>query len=358
MAYRLLIIPGENEALRALQGQMSDDVEVQVLDTANDALWEVRNAPPEAIVADIELPGMSGMDLAEILPNFGVSTKVVLWSREPNRHAAQQAANHGVYRFLSGPLSADDLQDALYDALGHPRNAPNTPALEPLPEPLPEPPSAPPPTPPPTPEPSTPAPSTPAPAAEVTTPPRPQESERSRRIRAAMALVPEQERPRRERPAPPPTPPPAPAPEPPAPARRPVTRRQGPLVLTADHLTPIRTRMDSLLQDVGAQCIVLTDRNGMILTEVGMTAGLPTMILLPLLSTSFSTASQISQMLREEESTALYMHEGSHYDLYCFDVMQRFMLVIVFDKAASTAKIGSVWVYAKRAIRDMQENLA
>lgn len=342
MAYRLLIIPGENEALRALQGQMADDVEVQVLDTANDALWEVRNAPPEAIVADVELPGMSGMDLAEILPNFGVSTKVVLWSREPNRQAAQQAANHGVYRFLSGPLSANDLQDALYDALGHPRNAPSTPA----PEPLPEPPSAPPPTP---------EPSAPAPAAEVTVPPRPQESERSRRIRAAMAAVPEQERPRRERPAPTPTPP---APEPPAPARRPVTRRQGPLVLTADHLTPIRTRMDSLLQDVGAQCIVLTDRNGMILTEVGVTAGLPTMILLPLLSTSFSTASQISQMLREDESTALYMHEGSHYDLYCFDVMQRFMLVIVFDKAASTAKIGSVWVYAKRAIRDMQENLA
>jgi CheY-like chemotaxis protein len=351
MAYRLLIIPGENEALRALQGQMADDVEVQVLDTANDALWEVRNAPPEAIVADIELPGMSGMDLAEILPNFGVSTKVVLWSREPNRQAAQQAASHGVYRFLSGPLSADDLHDALYDALGHPRGGPSTPAPEALPEVLPEPPSAPP---------LTPEPSTPAPAAEVTVPPRPQESERSRRMRAAMALVPEQERPRRERPAPPPTPPaaPPPAPEPPAPARRPVTRRQGPLVLTADHLTPIRSRMDSLLQDVGAQCIVLTDRNGMILTEVGVTAGLPTMILLPLLSTSFSTASQISQMLREEESTALYMHEGSHYDLYCFDVLQRFMLVIVFDKAASTAKIGSVWVYAKRAIRDMQENLA
>lgn len=339
MAYRLLIIPGENEALRALQGQMADDVEVQVLDTANDALWEVRNAPPEAIVADVELPGMSGMDLAEILPNFGVTTKVVLWSREPNRQAAQQAANHGVYRFLSGPLSANDLHDALYDALGHPRNVPATPA--------PVPPSAPPPAP---------EPSAPTPAAEVTAPPPPQESERSRRIRAAMAAVPEQERPRRERATPTPTPPPAP--EPPAPVRRPVTRRQGPLVLTADHLTPIRARMESLLQDVGAQCIVLTDRNGMILTEVGVTAGLPTMILLPLLSTSFSTASQISQMLREEESTALYMHEGSHYDLYCFDVLQRFMLVIVFDKAASTAKIGSVWVYAKRAIRDMQENLA
>ncbi|HEY3229264.1 MAG TPA: response regulator, partial [Roseiflexaceae bacterium] len=118
MAYRLLVIPGDNDALRALQGQLADDVEVQVLDSANDALWEVRNAPPEAIVADIHLPGMSGLDLAEILPNFGVPTRVVLWSREPDRQAAQQAASHGVYRFLDGPLSAEELHNALYDALG------------------------------------------------------------------------------------------------------------------------------------------------------------------------------------------------------------------------------------------------
>src|SRR5919202_6086517 len=98
MAYRLLIIPGDNEALRALQGQLAGDVEVQVLDSANDALWEVRNSPPEVIVADVQLPGMSGLDLAEILPNFGVPTKVVLWSRAPNRQAAEQAASHGVHR--------------------------------------------------------------------------------------------------------------------------------------------------------------------------------------------------------------------------------------------------------------------
>jgi len=95
----------------------------------------------------------------------------------------------------------------------------------------------------------------------------------------------------------------------------------------------------------------------MVLAETGLTIGLPTMVLLPLLSTSFSTAGQITQMLRETESSALYVHEGSHYDLYCFDIAQRLMLVIVFDKSGTPAKIGSVWVYAKRAIRDIQELL-
>jgi len=131
------------------------------------------------------------------------------------------------------------------------------------------------------------------------------------------------------------------------------------LVVTEENMKSIRARLEMLSQDIGSQSILLANRAGMILTEVGITSGLPTMILLPLLSTSFSTAGQISQMLREEESTALYMHEGNRYDLYCFDILQSFMLVIVFGKGgAATAKIGSVWVYAKRAIRDMQEMLA
>jgi len=313
MAYRLLIVPGDNEELRALPGQLADDVEVRILDTANDALWEVRNSPPEVIVADMELPGMSGMDLAEILPNFGVPTRVVLWSRAPNRKAAEQAANHGVHMFLNGPISSSDLHNALYEALG--RTSGSATATEPPAEPAAEPPAAAPP-----------------------------------------------ERPRREarEPAPPPASAKTPAAEP-TPARKPsaVPRpRGGSLVLTAEHLKPIRSRMEGLSQDVGSQCILLANRAGMVLAEVGITAGLPTMILLPLLSTSFSTAGQISQMLREEESTALYMHEGLRYDLYCFDILQSFMLVIVFDKSGmATAKIGSVWVYAKRAIRDMQELL-
>ena len=328
MAYRLLIVPGDNEELRALPGQLADDVEVRVLDTANDALWEVRNSPPEVIVADMELPGMSGMDLAEILPNFGVPTRVVLWSREPNRKAAEQAANHGVHLFLNGPITPVELQNALYEALG--RTAGPTPESE--------------------------APAATVPAVEPPAPAQPAPS-------PAPAATPA-ERPRREAratPAPPPASSTPRAADPPA-ARKAAagTRpRGGSMVLTAENLQAIRSRMEVLSQDVGSQCILLANRAGMVLAEVGITSGLPTMILLPLLSTSFSTAGQISQMLREEDSTALYMHEGQRYDLYCFDILQNFMLVIVFDKSGiATAKIGSVWVYTKRAIRDMQELLA
>src|SRR6476469_7121325 len=184
MAYRLLIIPGDNADLRALSGQLADDVEVQVLDSANDALWEVRNSPPEAIVADMELPGMSGMDLAEILPNFGVPTRVVLWSREPNRKAAEQAASHGVHLFLNGPLSSSELHDAVYQELARTASAP---------------------------APSQPAAEPPAPAAQVAPAPEPAASTPAAEpVATPVPAEPAPERPRRERLATPPAQPASP----------------------------------------------------------------------------------------------------------------------------------------------------
>jgi CheY-like chemotaxis protein len=336
MAYRLLILPGNNQALRELASEFSSDVDVQVMDSANDALWEIRHSAPSAIVADTDLPGMSGLDLAEIVPNFGVGTQIVLWSREPDAQAEKQAALHGVQHFLSGPQSTDQLKTTVYNAMRQRPPAEEAAAVAEMP-----------------PQPS--APATPArphgeaASAAPRTPPEPAPAPPAEPARVA---------PRAAAPAPPSEPRRAPPAEP-APVRRPSRRRpEGSFVLTAEHVQPIKSRMNELLQEVGAECIILTDRNGMVLSEVGSSGGIPTMILLPMLSTSFSAAGQISQMLREPESNALYVQEGQHYDLYCFDLLQSFMLVLIFDKRMSRSKIGTVWVYAKRAIRDIQAHLS
>lgn len=131
--------------------------------------------------------------------------------------------------------------------------------------------------------------------------------------------------------------------------------QSGNLVLTNENLNPIRIIMSQLSQELGPQCILLTDRAGMVLVEVGTTDKLPVMILLPLLSTSFATSGEVARQLGEEDATTLYIHEGVNYDLYCFDIAQRFLLVLVFNKKVASSKIGAVWVNTKRAIRDLHE---
>jgi predicted regulator of Ras-like GTPase activity (Roadblock/LC7/MglB family) len=135
-------------------------------------------------------------------------------------------------------------------------------------------------------------------------------------------------------------------------------RSSGNMVVTSENLNSIRGIMSQLSQELGPQCILLTDRAGMVLVEVGSQDKLPTMILLPLLSTSFSTAGEVARQLGEEDATTLYIHEGINYDLYCFDVAQRFLLVLVFNKKVASSKIGAVWVNTKRAIRELQDALS
>jgi predicted regulator of Ras-like GTPase activity (Roadblock/LC7/MglB family) len=115
--------------------------------------------------------------------------------------------------------------------------------------------------------------------------------------------------------------------------------------------------MDNLAKDLGTQSVMLTDRAGMTLVEVGTATNLPMMIVLPLLSTGFSTTGEVARQLGEEDATSVYIHEGMNIDLYCFDVMQRFLLVLVFDKkvVSHRSKIGSVWINAKRAMRELRD---
>lgn len=358
MSYRLFVVAGENEILRSLSGQLGEDIEVTILETANDALWEVRSEPPEAILADINLPDMSGLEMAEILPSFEVPTKVLLYSREHNPAAQKQAEDYGVYGFLHEPLSIDELRATLREAVSSPRER-SSPAPHAMPEA---------PAPPPEPESGSPVTEPSPPELESATPmPEPLASDtearaKSRRFTPARVRLPPmserfpqssrtvtrtrtavEEKPLDQTPAHP---------------AEPQRRRGSTLVLTEDNLAPIQSIMSRLAQDLGTQCIMLTDRAGMVLVEVGTTHDLPTMILLPLLSTSFSTAGEVARQLREADATTLYIHEGINYDLYCFDIAQRFLLVLVFNKKVASSKIGTVWISTKRAIRELQDALS
>ncbi len=376
MTYRLIVVATENASLRGLAGQLGDAVSVQLFDSANDALWELRSNPPEALLAEVDLPGMTGVELAEILPNFEVLTRVVLYS--PSDDSARgEAEAAGVFKFLSGPISPDELRATL-DAAASAAAEVAAVAAQPEPEPEPEP------------EPAPKAtrmgvrPVSPAPQARVATPAAGGASERRDFTPARVTLPSRAEREAEAAAAAAAAASPAPAkgglaarskaaaarnpaPEPQraAPPAQPAEAvdsgagawrgSSGSVVVTEKNVSAIRTVMSNLAQDLGTQSIMLTDRAGMTLVEVGSATNLPMVIVLPLLSTGFSTTGEVARQLREEDATSVYIHEGVNVDLYCFDVMQRFLLVLVFNKKVASSKIGAVWINAKRAIRELRE---
>lgn len=348
MTNQIVVVAGDNETLQALSEHLDAHIKVKYIESANEVLWEVRSDPPAVIIADTDLPEMSGLEMAEILPNFDVPTRIILCSRGENPAVAREAEACGVYRFFHGSFSPEDIHAAIQEALReHPVPA-SEPEPEPehAPEPEPEhaPEAAPAPEPPLVPEP---VPAPPVSATVERPPSRNRLASRAGGVASRSRAAASEHRPARR---------PSVEPEPESHHHH-HRRRTDTLVLTAENLHPIRSIMSQLSQELGPQCVLLTDRAGMVLVEVGTTDRLPVMILLPLLSTSFASSGEVARQLGEEDATTLYIHEGVNYDLYCFDIAQNFLLVLVFNKKVASSKIGAVWVNTKRAIRELQEAL-
>ncbi len=129
---------------------------------------------------------------------------------------------------------------------------------------------------------------------------------------------------------------------------------RGAQVIQPQQMAILQSLLSGLIADTNAQCVLVSDTVGMRLMEAGTVPLDFGMGIEPLLATSFSTAGQLARQLKEPEARSLYMHEGVRYDIYVFNIGQRYILTLVFDKSINAGQLGSVWVYTKRVIRQLE----
>lgn len=131
----------------------------------------------------------------------------------------------------------------------------------------------------------------------------------------------------------------------------------GALVIQPQQHQVLTKLLELVAKEVGAACALLIDPAGMVLVQSGGLTNVVLEMVGPLLATSFSTSSQLARHLQEQNTNATYIHEGDRYDIYAFNVSYRVSLVIMFDKRTNPGKLGTVWVYAKRAMRQLEQIL-
>lgn len=327
----IMIVPGKNSVLHYVARQMDGLDDVIVLDSANHALWQARQTPPRVVLAGLQLDDMSGVELAEILPNFAPNTRILICGPASAVTAGEVQAVGAEFVALEG--SAADSVRAVYQALNiaPPPVLPTTAELQQLP----------------------PVPSKAVNAPQAAVPaPRP----------TAQPAAPAQPAPK-PKPANAATAPTPPAKEQPAPAIEdaPATPEgfsgSGALVIRPQQLNVLNKLLEVLAKEVGAQCVLLSDPAGMVLVQWGALPSVVMEMTGPLLATSFSTANQLARHLQEQDSSAVYIHEGSRYDIYAFNISYRVILIVMFDKRVNPGKLGTVWVYAKRAMKQLQQIL-
>jgi FixJ family two-component response regulator len=85
---------------------------------AEDLLKSRRRRNVSCLIADVQMPGMTGLELHNRLVTSGEPIPTILITAFPNENARQRALHAGVGGYLSKPFSEDDLLACIRSALG------------------------------------------------------------------------------------------------------------------------------------------------------------------------------------------------------------------------------------------------
>ena len=89
----------------------------QTYDSANDFLGKYNNDDLGCLILDLRLPGISGLDLHQQLPEHGIDLPVIMISGFGDISTVVKAMKSGVLDFLEKPFKGQELLDLIHNAI-------------------------------------------------------------------------------------------------------------------------------------------------------------------------------------------------------------------------------------------------
>ena len=115
---RVLIVDDQEDLLRGLERLVEDmGHTVDVATTAEEALTLATSSIPDLVITDLNLPGMSGMELLERLQDAGCEATTIVLTGHGTIDTAVEATRRGVYDYLLKPVRPKDLTATVAKAL-------------------------------------------------------------------------------------------------------------------------------------------------------------------------------------------------------------------------------------------------
>jgi FixJ family two-component response regulator len=116
----IAVIDDDESVRRALRRLIhSTGLAVETFATAEALLEDEAQSPPDCLVLDVRLPGLSGLELQERLASTGRHIPIVFITAVEDEQARRQALAAGAVDFLAKPFDEEVLLDALAAALGY-----------------------------------------------------------------------------------------------------------------------------------------------------------------------------------------------------------------------------------------------
>jgi len=105
---RLLIVDDEGNIRRMLRMLLeAEGYDVEEAGTAEEAIDLVEGAPPEVVLLDLALPGMSGLEALPAISDVAPGVPVVMMSGQATLSDAVKATRLGAFHFIEKPLTPE-----------------------------------------------------------------------------------------------------------------------------------------------------------------------------------------------------------------------------------------------------------
>ena len=120
----------------------------------------------------------------------------------------------------------------------------------------------------------------------------------------------------------------------------------------------VARRLNLLRIDTGAHFSMLVDMNGDCLIADGQVRDVARDQVARLLAQGLTNSLELARALRAPQPFTINYQAGALHDLYAANVGANYIIALIFDSQRGRTQIGAVWVYARRAVKDLLELLA
>ncbi len=115
--FKVLLVDDEPNVRQGIK-MMSPwrDIDCQVIgeaDDGDDGLCKIMELNPDIVIADIKMPGKSGIEMTEMAKKMGFKGKVLILSGYSDFSYAKEAISLGVEYFILKPVDEDELIDSI-----------------------------------------------------------------------------------------------------------------------------------------------------------------------------------------------------------------------------------------------------
>jgi DNA-binding response OmpR family regulator len=115
----------------------------------------------------------------------------------------------------------------------------------------------------------------------------------------------------------------------------------------------VRKRLDMLRTDTGAKQIVLASVQGHVLYESGYSSNLDLAALAATLAGSVHNSFRLAEQLGSDDPFMFHYQSGRTFDIYSANVGRDCFVAMFFDTESRRGRIGTIWVFAQRGIREL-----